>query len=152
MNDFLASTELSDLVLGTPAPGRSPIINPEGVPEWGEAAAGETAPAHPAVIQPAMQNGWLNAGGVLSTAGYYKDASGRVWVKGVIRSGALGAVIWTMPEGFWPPQQVEMSCHAFNGVGLVPALLEVTTSGEVRVVFGASNAVHLDGLSFLAAP
>jgi hypothetical protein len=66
---------------------------------------------------PTLLNGWVNFGAGQDTAGYYKDSSGTVRLKGLIKSGALGATAFTLPVGFRPAEIRYFACWSNSAFG-----------------------------------
>jgi phage minor structural protein len=98
-------------------------------------------------IAPTLLNGWVNFGSGYETAGYYKDALGFIHLKGVIKSGTMGAAAFTLPVGYRPSYKKMFIVPTAGGAGRV----DVDTSGNVIVVnYGsATNGyVSLDGITF----
>jgi hypothetical protein len=96
--------------------------------------------------QPAFQNSWVayDARG----AWFYKDASGRVHLEGVIKNGTIGAVAFNLPEGYRPRLGARSFAVDSNfGYGQV----DVWTTGDVYPAVGNNVFVFLDGVSFRAA-
>lgn len=93
-----------------------------------------------------LQASWVNYGGTLVTAGYYKDAEGVVHISGVVKSGTMTdfTTIATLPVGFRPA-----AGHYFpTGNGSVG----VTPEGQVTILGVTNNALlSICGISFLAA-
>jgi hypothetical protein len=96
--------------------------------------------------EPAFQNSFVNFDASHRAAFYKHD--GRVYVKGLVKTGATGATVFTLPAGYRPDQEIRVAtvCNAaFGG-------LYVGTSGVVQ--FEAGNPATwgaLDGLSFRVA-
>jgi phage minor structural protein len=98
-------------------------------------------------IAPTLLNGWVNYGSGYETAGYYKDALGFIHLKGVIKSGTMGAAAFTLPAGYRPSYKKMFIVPTAGGAGRV----DIDTSGNVIVVsYGsATNGyVSLDGIEF----
>ena len=97
---------------------------------------------------PTFENGWDNFGAPQQDVGYYKDNNGRVWLRGAIKDGTIGAVpAFTLPEGYrpaaWEHFDVE-SNHAFGSV-------QIADDGQVQGRDGDPTHVSLSGISFRAA-
>jgi hypothetical protein len=100
-------------------------------------------------ITPTFQDSWSNYGGGTNTLAYYKDMSGRVFLKGLVSGGLVGdtRTIFTLPIGYRPSAQV-----------LALVLTHPNTFGRVdiladgRVVPSVVNSanVSLDLVSFRA--
>lgn len=101
---------------------------------------------------PSLGNSWVNFGSPYNNAGYYKDKSGRVHLRGLIKSGttSAGTIIFTLPNGY-QPAATELR-HVIVSPEVI-ARIDIQTNGNV--VIGAnlsSNAyLSLDGVSFRAA-
>lgn len=108
-----------------------------------------TAMTPTAWTAPALINSWVNYGGVYSTAGFYRDASGVVHLQGAIRSGTIGATAFTLPAGFRPAAAQAYAIPtgaAFATYGVV----HVLSDGAVVVTVGSNTLVHLAGVTFRA--
>ncbi|HEX5709282.1 MAG TPA: hypothetical protein VFX96_18405, partial [Pyrinomonadaceae bacterium] len=98
-----------------------------------------------AFIAPVLNEGWVNQGGGLATAGYVKH-SGRVELKGTVTCpGAKPGVAWTLPAGFRPLGDRVM--HAQSG-GLF-VYLYVEADGDINVA-NCYGSVSFDGIVFTA--
>lgn len=97
--------------------------------------------------QPPFQNGWLNFGSPYGGARFYKDALGYVVLEGLIASGTLGTVAFTLPQGFWPDVQIYQATVANNVLGTI--VVDVTGGVTIANV-GANNFVSLWGIRFRA--
>jgi len=103
-------------------------------------------------ITPTLTNGWVNFGTPNETAGYYKDAFGRVHIRGTIKSGTVAAgatgTAFTLPVGYRPAAVLPF-LGARQDVSSTDAKIEVFADGSVRVVrSGTSAEVSLNGISF----
>jgi hypothetical protein len=98
--------------------------------------------------QPAFQNGWVNYGDTFQPAAFYKDNQGIVHFEGMLKSGTIGTVIFTLPTGYIPARYKYFCCATNNGSGSVIGEIVVYPNGEVHVTVGATNYVSLDGISF----
>ena len=98
--------------------------------------------------EPAFENSWVNFEGGYSTAAFYKDPYGRVHLRGMIKSGTVGAAsAFTLPESYRPPHRLLFGTISNGGVGRV----DILTSGGVRPLTPSNNTwVTLDGISFRA--
>lgn len=84
--------------------------------------------------QPAFQNGWVNYGGgwdVLS----FRKISNIVHIKGVVKSGTVGQIIFTLPEGYRPDQNRIKSAVSATG----ECRVDVYSSGAFVINTGGSN-------------
>jgi hypothetical protein len=87
-------------------------------------------------------SGWANYGAGFNIAAYRRDITGRVHLKGLIRSGS--GVICNLPSGFRPSGQELFTVHTGGGHGRI----DIGIDGNVVFVAGNNAYVQLDGLSF----
>lgn len=93
-----------------------------------------------------FQNSWENYGGTNASASYYKDAFGRVHLKGTIKTGVSGTVAFTLPAGY-RPQEAEIFAVVANGaLGVVT----VNPDGTVLISTGSATYTTLSGITFRA--
>lgn len=100
-------------------------------------------------VAPAFQNFFTNYNNGYNTAGYKRDITGRVHLRGLITTNGpyqLGQVIFTLPTGFRPVATELFSVHASGGTGRI----DVDNSGQVIYQSGTPQYIQLDGLSFSA--
>ncbi len=138
---------------------RAPLASPAftGTPTAPTPSAGDNSTqiattaflAPPAWTAPTLGNSWVDYDASYSSAGYYKDAAGTVHLKGAIRSGTIGATVFTLPVGYRP---LKIQAYAVpTDVGLATyGSAQVGADGTVTVVVGNNALVHLDGISFRA--
>lgn len=90
---------------------------------------------------------WVDVAG--SRFAYYKDATGRVQVRGKVSGGGAGAAIVTLPVGYRPSSNLEFSMRAAVGV---LASVSVNTGGVLTVTTNlasaSANGIFLDVISF----
>lgn len=97
---------------------------------------------------PTLTNSWVDVAG--SRAGYMKDGTGRVSLRGRVSGGASAGTlaIFTLPSGFRPSQSMEWTMRS----GVVVCAVQVSTAGVLLVTANASTAgtggVVLDSISF----
>ncbi len=134
---------------------RAPLASPTftgsvAAPTVTTTAAGSSLVAE-AWIAPTLLNSWVNFGGVTSPVGYYKDATGRVWLRGVLKSGTLNTSAFTLPAGYRPAydHNTEGSDTATAQSGRCAVL---ATGGVVlgNGGVGANTFFSIDGISFRA--
>lgn len=101
-----------------------------------------------AVGEPAFVNGWVNFGAPYETAGFYKDASGRVHLRGTVKSGA-NAAIFVLPAGYRPAADLPFSTASLNDVSA--RRIEVRSTGGVAQTHVGPAETSLNGISFRAA-
>lgn len=102
---------------------------------------------------PTLQNGWYNNGGTSAVAGYKRDSSGFVHIKGEIIGGTVtsGTLIFQLPVGYRPSEYWEFPTNTWNGTALVASNLGVYPDGSVKTGTGvANNAVDLSAMIFPA--
>lgn len=102
--------------------------------------------------EPAFQNSWVNfdaaAGPTGRAASFYRH-NGRVYLGGVIKSGASGTIAFTLPVGYRPMSQTPNTDLVVSASG-GPALTSISpTTGEVKI-FGPDVATFcfLEGSHF----
>lgn len=93
-------------------------------------------------VAPALSGTWANQAGY-NPAGYYKDATGRVHLRGGVTGGAVPSTIFTLPAGYRPLNEQRHAVMANGAFGYVT----VQTTGIVQASGGAVP-FSLDGLSF----
>lgn len=117
---------------------------------WLQALPGESAPevwhAIGGTGEPAFTNSWVNFGGTEQTAAFYKDRE-RVYLRGLIKSGTLNSVAFTLPVGYRPTATETFPIKVGgNAIGVCI----ITAAGAVSIyVLGGTNAeATLSGISF----
>ncbi len=100
---------------------------------------------------PTLLNSWTNYNNGYAPVGYYKDGTGRVWLRGLVINGNISTGttgdVFTLPTDYLPPYNeifVQQSNDAFGE-------LRVFTTGSVRAYMGDSTSFSLDGISFRSA-
>ncbi|MCK9273006.1 hypothetical protein M0P65_05660 [Candidatus Gracilibacteria bacterium] len=96
-----------------------------------------------------LLNGWVNYGGVASTAGYYKDGLGIVHLKGLVKNGTILQNIFVLPIGYRPLEQLIYSTDSSTGTYVI-GRVDVKTDGSIYPYTGGNSWFSLDGLSFRA--
>jgi hypothetical protein len=105
--------------------------------------------------EPAFQNSWVNfdsglanPSGAGRNAGFYRDRN-RVYLLGLVKTGASGSVIFTLPVNYRPPQ---IAARFAVGANTDLAYVDVLADGTVKPTnTGSSNVsgyVYLEGISF----
>ena len=99
-------------------------------------------------IAPTLTNNWVNYGPPHNQAGYYKDSLGIVHLRGLVRNGAQGTDIFTLPD-FYRPAYRELQAVQTNpnAIGRV----DIKNTGQVHVSSGNSSWFSLNGVTFRAA-
>lgn len=97
--------------------------------------------------QPAFANSWVNFGAGHETAAFYKDACGRVHLKGNIKSGtAVNTTAFTLPEGYRPAATLDFAVPSNGAFGQ----LRIGADGVVNPIIGSTVDFRLN-VSFRAA-
>jgi hypothetical protein len=95
-----------------------------------------------------LLNGWTNYGAPQETAAFYKDAAGRVYLRGTVKNGTIGAPILRLPEDYRPRAQIGFACGTSPGDAHGFALVD--SAGAVTPTAGSNTYFYLDGISFRA--
>jgi len=119
---------------------------------WVDAVRACLAELQPAALPTAwtpvtFTGGWVNFGGAYQTA-QYRKVGDVVQMRGVIKSGTMGAAAATLPVGFRPPatnQFVGVSAGTF-GYTVVDA------SGAVVPSIGTNASFDLSPVTFSVTP
>jgi hypothetical protein len=93
---------------------------------------------------PTLLNAWTNLGGGFNTTEYYIDKESVVHLKGIVKNGTIGTVIFSLPVGYRPTAQYVFTVISGTGFGRV----DVASNGDVIVGSGNNSGVSLDGISF----
>jgi hypothetical protein len=97
--------------------------------------------------EPTFQNSWVNFGGNYAAAAFRKDAFGWVHLKGVVKTGTIGATIFVLPAGYLRAEYVYKAVESNNLFGII----EIQgNTGNVVCQVGNNAHVSLDCISFLA--
>lgn len=104
--------------------------------------------------EPAFNAGVTNqSGGDLLPAGFYKDASGRVFLQGTVHTTST-RTLFTLPAGYRPANTACTLAPGFDGPGTTLQFSRIClqSSGDVAYINGAGTSyLSLDGISFRAA-
>jgi len=94
-----------------------------------------------------LVNSWVDVAG--GRANYYKDATGRVQLRGQVSGGTV-ATVATLPAGYRPTQSMEWIMRGVGGV--VMCAVQVATTGVITVTANIAtaqaNGIKLDSISF----
>lgn len=83
-----------------------------------------------------LLNGWVEYGTSWGVAGYYKDPSGTVYIRGLVKSGTIGSSpIFILPVGYRPVGRKILCASSNNGHGR----LDITNDGQVLPVSGSNT-------------
>lgn len=110
-----------------------------------------TIPAQESWIAPTLLNGWQNYGSILNSAGYWKDSYGVVHLRGVVKSGTAGTIIFVLPSGYRPTaRELFPSLSGDSGGNTVLGRVDISSLGEIYHYGGGTAFLTLDGMSFRA--
>ena len=73
--------------------------------------------AQEAWIAPTLLNGWTNLGGSYPTAAYMKDSMGFVHLKGMVKGGVNSTIIFVLPVGYRPVDDLGFAITATDAWG-----------------------------------
>jgi hypothetical protein len=130
-----AANTLARLGIGT-APQNLGIA--AGVPSW----LGDTA-----WTAPTLAGTWVNFGGGYNNAGYWKDSTGRVHLRGMIKSGTIGTTAFTLPSGYRPSATCRFAAESNSAYGICT----IDSAGVVTPAAGNTAWFSFDGMSFNTA-
>lgn len=97
------------------------------------------------ILRPTLLNSWVDYGAT-QEARYYRDASGIVRFDGIVKSGAVGTVAFTLPAGFRPRSTKWFPIVSNSAAGIA----SVAANGDVTIVSGNTAWASLDAIAFLA--
>ena len=101
----------------------------------------------PPILAPSLVNSWANFGGAYATAGYWKDAEGVVHLSGLLKDGAVGSAMFTLPAGYRPAAREVFAVFSNGALGLC----DIDTNGQVITVSGSNLSFSISGVAFKAA-
>jgi hypothetical protein len=96
-------------------------------------------------ITPTLLNGWV-AFDTPRTPKYCKDTIGNVKLTGLIKSGTVSTVMFTLPAGYRPSSIITFGVSSNNAYGQV----FIDSNGSVTCSFGSNTWVSLNGITFRA--
>jgi len=101
---------------------------------------------------PTLLNGWVNYSATFNPAGYFRDKTGIVHLRGLVRSGTVtaGTAIFTLPAGYRPARLEIFSNVAYTTI-YVYGRCDVNTAGNVNFYAGGNAFFSLDGITFRAS-
>lgn len=102
----------------------------------------------PTWVAPTLLNSWANYGLEWATAGYYRDASGLVYLRGLVKSGTNNAAIFMLPSGYRPTAGRIFSVHAGGGQARLDVLYDGTVKTNGYYSSGTNAYVSLSGVFF----
>ena len=95
---------------------------------------------------PALLSSWVNFSASYNPAGYFKDPWGVVHLRGVLRSGTVGASSFTLPAGYRPANIEKLATVSNGAMGTI----EIYPSGDLTLIAGSNVYFSLDALTFRA--
>lgn len=104
----------------------------------------KAAIAQEAWITPSLQNSWVNYGGTWETCQYFKDNFGIVHIKGMVKSGTVGAAIFTLPVGYRPSAEQLFPSIKDDLFGIT----SIAADGIVKTRLGSNGFFCLNGITF----
>jgi hypothetical protein len=100
-------------------------------------------------IAPTFQNGWLNYESLnWNDAGFFKDQFGIIHLRGLIKTGTLDAVAFTLPTGYRPTKANLFVTISNDGISNILSRLDILSTGGVVPRSGANNWFSLEGIQF----
>lgn len=102
--------------------------------------------ALPVWTEPTLLNGWAWYGGQWAKPGYARDAVGRVYVRGAIKSGTINRPCFVLPRTYRPGVWMQLGTMSNNAFGQV----NISPTGEVYPGVGSPVLFSLDGITFIA--
>jgi microcystin-dependent protein len=100
--------------------------------------------------EPAFQNSWVNFDvATMSPVGFKKFPDGRVRLRGQVKTGTAGLVIFTLPAGYRPPLRQDFAPSGSPPGPAPPVGIAILADGTVVPSSSQGNArVSLDGMEF----
>jgi hypothetical protein len=96
---------------------------------------------------PTLENKWVRYSDQYNPAGYYKDSTGIVHLRGLVKNGAIGQSIFTLPAGYRPGyRELQAVQTNSNTIGR----LDVLADGKVLATSGNATWFSIDGVTFRA--
>lgn len=95
-------------------------------------------------IAPALLNSWVFAGAPANPAGYYKDKFNVVHLRGCVKNGVIGSVIFNLPVGYRPVYKEYHSVISSDRYGEI----WVFANGDVQTRVGVNIRMGMDGITF----
>lgn len=109
-------------------------------------------------VAPTLLNSWVNYSAsttpLYTPAGYLVDACGYVLLRGLVRSGTIGTVVFTLPASVSPAYVKIFIVDSTSAVGEVRIQgteyqESGSAAGQVLIAAGSNTWVSLDGIRFL---
>jgi hypothetical protein len=99
------------------------------------------------VFPSSFLNGWVNVGSGYADGSFFKTSDGIVSLNGNVSSGTPNSIIFQLPVGYRPNNNVRLKTANFAD----DAYVEIDTSGNVTLFGTPTTWYSLDGLSFVGA-
>jgi len=99
--------------------------------------------------EPVFENSWVNFD-TDRPARFYKDPLGIVHLSGLIKTGSIGTVAFTLPEGYRPDHD-SGNAHIATASNSLYGELVINTDGSVKPSVGSNAWFSLFNISFKAA-
>jgi len=96
---------------------------------------------------PTFVNSWVNFGSPHAVAGYCATG-GIVYLKGLIKSGTLPGIAFTLPVGFRPLETHIFAPWSGNGTSSVNGRVDIDSAGAVWIQSGSNLSFSLAGIAF----
>lgn len=94
---------------------------------------------------PVFQGAWVNYDTAsFNAAGYYRGFFNRVYLRGLVKLGAVPSTIFTLPAGYRPTKTEIVTVSSNDLYGQV----RIQPDGQVIVTVGSNAWVSLDNISF----
>jgi hypothetical protein len=103
-----------------------------------------------AFIAPTLLNSWVNFGSGYQEVGYMKDSMGFVHIRGMIKSGTLGADIFILPAGYRPNSHILQVGSRDVGGTEDAANFQILSDGRVMATTGSTSWTSFGNISFKA--
>ena len=97
-------------------------------------------------LTPALLNAWVNFGSGLATCQYMKDSMGFVHLKGLVKNGVIGTVLFTLPVGYRPAETQHFGTASDNAYGQTV----IYNTGDIFLDRGTNVWVTISGVTFKA--
>ncbi|ALN55397.1 hypothetical protein GLE_0038 [Lysobacter enzymogenes] len=143
----MANLKLSQLPVASALAGDEIVPVVQGGQTRRSTAAALADARRGAWVAPTLNAPWTNFGDLFAAVGYRKDGN-RVQLRGVVKSGAGGTVVFVLPAALRPSAQLIMT--TLSDVA-APTRIDVRANGEVFVGLPPSAQVAwltLDGISY----
>lgn len=98
--------------------------------------------AQEAWITPTLLNGWVAYD--TRTAKYKKSTFGRIYLKGIVKTGTIGTAIFTLPTWYRPDEALTYAIPSNGLFGYVT----VNIDGTVICTVGSNVSISLSGINF----